>query len=110
VKFKSESGHFVLIQAHLPNGATLPFGAEVTDEQGQPIGVVGQAGRIMVRTAHEIGRLNVQWQDQDLTRVCSFAYRLQPRAESRRGIGAIEQIDATCEQPHDAAQVAGSGT
>ncbi|HEY8327205.1 MAG TPA: FimD/PapC C-terminal domain-containing protein, partial [Rhodanobacter sp.] len=110
VKFKSESGHFVLIQAHLPNGATLPFGAEVTDEQGQPIGVVGQAGRIMVRTAHETGRLNVQWQGQDLTRVCSFAYRLQPRAENRRGIGAIEQIDATCGQPHDATQVAGSGT
>jgi outer membrane usher protein len=110
VKFKSESGHFVLIQAHLPNGATLPFGAEVTDEQGQPIGVVGQAGRIMVRTARETGRLNVQWQDQDLTRVCSFAYRLQPRGKTRRGIGAIEQIDATCEQPHDAAQVAGSGT
>jgi outer membrane usher protein len=110
VKFKSESGRFVLIQAHLPNGATLPFGAEVTDEQGQPVGVVGQAGRIMVRTARETGRLNVQWQDQDVLRACSFPYRLQPRSESRHGIGAIEQIDATCEQPHDTAQIAGSGT
>lgn len=110
VKFKSESGRFVLIQTRLPGGATLPFGAEVTDERGQPIGVVGQAGRIMVRTAREAGRLSVQWQDRDATRTCSFPYRLKARGKDRQGAGAIEQIDAACEQPHDAAQVTGSGT
>ena len=31
VKFKSESGRFVLIQTHLPDGKMLPFGAEVED-------------------------------------------------------------------------------
>ncbi|WP_426701129.1 fimbria/pilus outer membrane usher protein [Rhodanobacter sp. Col0626] len=110
VKFKSESGRFVLIQAHLADGTTLPFGAEVIDDQGQTIGVVGQAGRIMMRTANESGRLNVQWQDQDVTRTCSFPYQLKSRSKGKRIVGAIEQIDATCDQPHATAQVARSGT
>jgi outer membrane usher protein len=110
VKFKSESGHFVLIQAHLADGKTLPFGAEVTDEQNQTIGVVGQAGRIMVRVSDEAGRLGVQWQDHDVARTCSFPYRLKTRNKSMRGVGAIEQINATCEQPPATAQIARSGT
>ncbi|HET8899484.1 MAG TPA: fimbria/pilus outer membrane usher protein, partial [Rhodanobacteraceae bacterium] len=110
VKFKSESGRFVLIQAHLADGKTLPFGAEVTDDQNQTIGVVGQAGRIMMRTSREAGRLSVQWQDQDVTRTCSLPYQLKTREKGKRGIGAIEQIDATCEQTHATAQVARSGT
>jgi outer membrane usher protein len=110
VKFKSVSGHFVLIQAHLADGTTLPFGAEVTDDRGQTIGVVGQAGRIMMRATSESGRLNVQWQDQDVARTCSFPYQLKTRNKGKRGVGAIEQIDATCEQPLATAQVARSGT
>lgn len=110
VKFKSVSGRFVLIQAHQPDGTTLPFGAEVTDDQGQTIGVVGQAGRIMMRATHESGRLSVRWQDQDATRTCSFPYQLKTRNKGKLGVGSIEQIDATCEQPPATAQVARSGT
>ena len=110
VKFKSESGRFMLIQAHLANGKTLPFGAEVKDEQGQAIGVVGQAGRIMVRLAQATGSLSVQWQDQAVTRACSLPYQLQPRGKHQRKAGTIEQIEVTCEQPGTIAQVARSGT
>lgn len=110
VKFKTESGRFVLIQSHLADGQTLPFGAEVENEQGQAIGVVGQAGRIMVRVAHKTGRLRVQWQDQDVTKTCALPYQLKPVAEGKRAAGAIEQIDATCEQPQATAQVARSGS
>ena len=110
VKFKSESGRFVLIQTHLADGRTLPFGAEVEDEKGQAIGVVGQAGRIMVRVLNETGRLSVQWQDQDVAQTCSLLYRLKPRGKDKRKAGAIEQIEATCQQPRATAQVARSGT
>jgi outer membrane usher protein len=96
VKFKSKSGRFVLIQTHLADGKTLPFGAEVDDEQGHAIGVVGQAGRIMVRVPSETGRLNVQWQDQDVIRTCSLPYQLEPRGKQTRKTGTIEQIEATC--------------
>ena len=110
VKFKTENGRFVLIQARLADGSTLPFGAEVEDAQGQVIGVVGQAGRIMVRISREAGRLNVQWQERDGSRSCSFPYQLRPRNEGKQGTGGIEQINATCDQPQATAQLARSGT
>ncbi len=111
VKFKSESGRFLLIQAQLADGGNLPFGADVENEQGQSVGVVGQAGRIMVRVPEENGRLSVQWQDQDVTRACSLPYHLNPRDQhGKPGNGLIEQIDATCEPSADTAQDARSGT
>ena len=110
VRFKTESGRFVLIQAKLPNGGTLPFGAEVLDEQGQSIGVVGQAGRIMVRVPHDRGHVDVHWDDQGGSQVCSLPYALAPAAKNPRGRGAIEQVEATCMQPQAMAQVARSGT
>ncbi|MEO7067202.1 MAG: fimbria/pilus outer membrane usher protein [Rhodanobacter sp.] len=108
VKFKSASGHFVLIQAHLSDGSTLPFGAEVIDDHAKPVGVVGQAGRIMVRTADKAGRLTVQWQDNDVTRTCSFPYQLTARENGKHRAAAIEQIEATCEQPAAALKIARS--
>ncbi len=111
LKFKSESGRFVLIQALLADGKTLPFGADVTDEQGQSVGVVGQAGRLMVRVPEESGHLSVQWQDQDITRTCSLPYHLKPRdRRAKPGNGVIEQISATCTPTLDMAQGARSGT
>jgi outer membrane usher protein len=110
IKFKSESGRFVLIQTRLPDGKTLPFGAEVDDAQGTPVGVVGQAGRIMVRLPSEAGRLSVQWEDQDVTRTCSLPYQLKAQDKTKRAAGTIEQIEVTCEPSRDTAQVARSGT
>ncbi|MGN2243332.1 fimbria/pilus outer membrane usher protein [Frateuria sp. GZRR33] len=107
VNFKSESGRFMLIQTHLDDGSTLPFGAEVMNEQGRVIGVVGQAGRIMVRVARDAGRISVQWQDNDATRTCSLPYKLSPAGKDRHG---IEQIEATCRQPDSVAVVGRSGT
>ena len=96
VKFKSESGRFVLVQTHLASGKTLPFGAEVLDEQGQSIGVVGQAGRIMARVSRESGQLGVQWQDASGdTHRCTFAYQAPAAASGARRYAAQ---DATCRE------------
>ena len=110
IRFQSESGRFVLIQTRLSDGGTLPFGAEVDDAQGTPVGVVGQAGRIMVRLPAETGRLSVQWQDQDVTRTCLLPYHLKAPDKTKRTTGTIEQIEVTCEPARDTAQVARSGT
>lgn len=110
VRFKSESGRFVLIQVHLIDGKTLPFGAEVKDENGQPIGVVGQAGRVMVRVSDDTGRLSVIWEDQGATRTCTLPYTIKPRAKGKQKSDAIERIDATCDEPEATAHVARSGT
>ncbi|MEO5810589.1 MAG: fimbria/pilus outer membrane usher protein [Rhodanobacter sp.] len=111
VKFKSESGRFVLIQAQLADGKTLPFGADVRDVQGQPVGVVGQAGRLMVRVPQPSGQLSVQWQDQDVMHTCSLPYDLKPRdSHTKPGNGVIEQISATCTPSAAKASDAQSGT
>jgi outer membrane usher protein len=97
VKFKSESGRFVLIQTHLADGKTLPFGAEVEDEQGQPIGVVGQAGRIMARVSREAGQLGVQWQDSaGSEHRCTLTYQTPAAAA---GAGRYAAQDASCREP-----------
>jgi outer membrane usher protein len=42
-------------------GAPLPFGAQVTDAQGQPLGIVGQAGQFMLGTTNGVQTLQVRW-------------------------------------------------
>ena len=109
VTFKTETGRFVLIQAHTADGQPLPFGAEVSDTQGQPVGMVGQAGRIMARLSDATGTLRVQWQDDDgNARQCALPYQLHAREESATTGRHIEQIDATCATPHAAVALAGS--
>ena len=99
VKFKSETGRFLLIQAHRADGKTLPFGAEVKDVQGHPVGVVGQAGRIMVRVSDAAGRLSVEWQDaDDSTHSCLFAYHT-PAAAADGSTGRYTAQDVTCRDP-----------
>ncbi|MBH3430259.1 fimbria/pilus outer membrane usher protein [Pseudomonas alkylphenolica] len=52
-----------------PDGRPLPFGAQVSDAQGQALGVVGQAGQTLV-ASNEPGlqRLQVSWSDSDIQR------------------------------------------
>ena len=50
-----------LLQA---NGKPLPFGAQVSDEQGQSLAVVGQAGQALVATDDKPQALRVQWGEQ----------------------------------------------
>lgn len=111
VRFGSQSGRFILIQPHLAGGAALPFGAEVQDEQGQVIGVVGQAGRIMVRVQHPRGHVDVRWQnDQGGEQTCRLPYRLPARNGEHGGRGLIVQIDASCSPVNDNAPLARTGS
>lgn len=95
VHFKTSSGRSMIVRLRQSDGKPVPFGAEVVDEQARSVGVVGQAGRILVRGANESGRLTVQWTVGDEQPVrCSFPYQL-PAAAKGRG-DAYEQIEATC--------------
>lgn len=94
VKFKTSSGRGAIIRARQANGDAVPFGAEVIDTQNRTLGVVGQAGRMLVRGVQDHGELTVQWHDQDgAAQSCSFSYSLKP---FKKGDLAYEQIDATC--------------
>jgi len=61
LRYAMVSGRAVLIDASLPDGATLPFGADVVDGDGNLVGSVGQAGRIYARLPADEARLFVRW-------------------------------------------------
>ena len=109
VKFKSESGRFVLIEARLADGGNLPFGAQVEDEQGQPVGVVGQAGRVMARVPALSGQLSVRWDDQGSPRMCVLPYQLPAHKRDARSDRQIEQLDLRCNAAQIKTPVARSG-
>lgn len=94
LRYKTESGRSMIVRVKQADGRSVPFGAEVLDEQGKSVGVVGQAGRILVRGARDRGVLSVQWHAADETPLrCQFPYQLPATA---KGADSYEKLDATC--------------
>lgn len=79
LKFDTVTGRAVLIKASQPDGTQLPFGAEVLDAQGTPIGIVGQGGLIFARSVDDSGELAVRWGSEGKQQ-CKISYRLPPAA------------------------------
>ena len=61
VTFKTLTGHALLIRAKLADGSALPLGADVVNEHGVNLGMVGQGGSVYARASDESGRLRVRW-------------------------------------------------
>jgi outer membrane usher protein len=59
--FETELAKTVLVTGSLADGRPLPFGAEVLDATGRSAGLVGQGGRIFLRTEHTEGQWTVRW-------------------------------------------------
>ena len=51
LEFETVSGQALLITAVREDGSPLPFGADVFDEDGASVGVVGQGGKAFVRVS-----------------------------------------------------------
>ncbi|MNN81991.1 putative fimbrial outer membrane usher protein [compost metagenome] len=51
----------MVITARNSRGEPLPFGAQVSDAAGEPLGIVGQAGQFMLGTTADIRTLHVRW-------------------------------------------------
>lgn len=64
LRYKTKAGRAVMIDSSLPDGRPIPFGADVLDEQGANVGVVGQASRLVVNGLAQSGVLVVRWGDQ----------------------------------------------
>lgn len=62
--FAARSVNRLVITGRTASGQPLPFGAQVSDAQGAVIGVVGQAGQVMLSTSAEPQTLEVRWGDQ----------------------------------------------
>jgi outer membrane usher protein len=109
LKFKTQTGRSVIFRSRLPDGSTPPFGAEVINETGESMGIVGQGGLILARGIKDGGTLVTRWQDDDGTdRTCSFPYELP--AKTKTTTKSYEQISVTCKFDKAApAQVAETG-
>lgn len=100
LKFKTESGRTLIVQARLQNGQALPFGAEVFNEKGDSLGVVGQAGQILLRGVDRAGKLTARWQDDSgATQSCSFDYRLGQQGRHKQTLSRYDQMRVTCIKP-----------
>jgi outer membrane usher protein len=94
MKYDTVSGRSVLINAYRNNGEVVPFGADVLDEEGNVLGMVGQGGMVFVRTANDSGQLFLRW-GGDRQAQCRIRYALEPRAKDR--VTEFDQITAQCE-------------
>lgn len=96
VKFKTMEGRTIVLRIRQSNGQPIPFGADIVDQANNPVGVVGQGGRALVRGAKDSGRLDVQWKLEDDSAVsCGFSYHLTPM-DKKAKVDGLETVDATC--------------
>jgi outer membrane usher protein len=62
--FTARSVTRLVITARTSKGQLLPFGAQVSDAQGNLMGVVGQGGQILLSTGTKPQTLSVRWGEQ----------------------------------------------
>lgn len=100
LSYETSSGRALMIETTLPDGRPVPFGADVFDEQGNSVGVAGQASRLFIRDMQASGTLTVKW-GEDAANACRIHVSVPPAAKGRRG--DLETIHAACEAVSPAA-------
>lgn len=81
LRFDTRKGRALLIQVRNGDGRVLPFGAQVKDAQGQPVGMVGQGGRLYVRSELDQGQLQVAW-GAGTGQQCTLHYQVPADADA----------------------------
>ncbi|CAI8892824.1 MULTISPECIES: fimbria/pilus outer membrane usher protein [Pseudomonas] len=95
LKFETVSGQAILITALREDGSPLPFGADVFDEDGASVGVVGQGGQAFVRVSRTQGPLTIKW-GPHAGAACQLHYDLGPQSNIA-GTQRLLNLDAgTC--------------
>ncbi len=77
VPFETDVATTWLVTARFADGRPVPFGAEVLDSASRSVGLVGQGGRIFLRTDDIAGRWTLRWAG-DAAGQCTL--RLHPPA------------------------------
>lgn len=101
VKARFDTRHVVrmVLSLRQPDGRPLPFGAQVSDEHGQPLGVVGQAGQTLIASSEQ-GRqhLRVRWNETDI-QACQVT--LDPNAMPQMSGYRLQTLDCLPYQAGD---------
>ncbi len=102
VVFKTSYSRSAVLRLTQADTSPVPFGAVVSDESGKDLGMVGQAGKLMLRGLSDQGQLHAQWKAGDGTAHCSMAYSL-PARERSTGSRVPASMDLHCVPSHLAA-------
>ncbi|MDN7877098.1 fimbria/pilus outer membrane usher protein [Burkholderia aenigmatica] len=94
LKFETDTGRSAVILARKSDGTPIPFGAAVTDETGQELGLVGQGSKLFVRGLKDNGQLTVKW-GNDARSVCQITYDMPVKATKRKS-STYQQITSVC--------------
>ncbi|SET29703.1 fimbria/pilus outer membrane usher protein [Stenotrophomonas indicatrix] len=96
--FSTRASHGLMVDARTNDDRPLPFGAEATDAEGTPIGVVGQGSRLLLSGLQASGPVQVQWgpgSDEHCV--------MQVDVPSARSSGEYTVLEARCEMSAAAA-------
>ncbi|WP_233626143.1 MULTISPECIES: fimbria/pilus outer membrane usher protein [unclassified Delftia] len=102
VVFRTAYSRSAVLRLTQADTSPVPFGAVVSDESGKDLGMVGQAGKLMLRGLSDQGQLHAQWKAGDGTAHCSMAYSL-PARERSTGSRVPASMDLHCVPSHLAA-------
>jgi len=61
VPFVTQVAQTHLVVARRPDGQWVPFGAELVDDEGRSVGLVGQAGLVFLRAGASSGHWTARW-------------------------------------------------
>jgi outer membrane usher protein len=89
VPFETDVGRTSLLVARLADGSPPAFGADVLDEKGRSVGVVGQAGNIFVRNVVPDAPLTIRWGDRSADRCVVRAGR---DGEAAQGLARLTGV------------------
>ena len=82
VPFETEVARTVLVTVSLADGKPVPFGAEVLDRSERSVGIVGQGGRVFLRSDEGAGPWTIRWSDGATTRCALRWSDADPRTAS----------------------------
>lgn len=94
VQYATISGTPVLLHVTRDDGKSLPMGAQVEDSEGNYMTMVGQGGRLFIRTDQNQGQLVIRWGGKE-HQSCRARYVLPKAADpQQRG---YTLLDSACE-------------
>ena len=108
LNFETTVGRSALIEAYRQDGELLPFGADVFDDEGLNVGLVGQQSRIYARGLQDRGRLVVRWGNL-ATQQCAIAYEMPPAPDKQELSAPMRRLSGTCVPVEAAAPSAAGG-
>lgn len=92
--YATRQGAPLVMELRRDDGKPVPLGADVANDKGESIGMVGQGGRAFVRAERPAANVKVSWGD-DGAQQCFAAYDVSG-VEPDKDSGGIRKVDAVC--------------